>query len=367
MDKKFFLEAPNLGLEYIKSLEKEEKYTFFPSKKGLTNYGERLSLGFSCLALKVFYMTGEWQDLKTLHKEKWVQHINSFQVEDSKFPKNSYLDPVLINSYTNLAYKENIKYILKRILSISPNFNYDSKNVAINKAINAETKQAVSTLHEVGYKNNKEINKVYSIGHDISYYLNTLDWSKPWSSGAQFASMCVFSETQGLNLKSELQSFIKKISDKETGSYFKEHPKSNREVINGAMKVISGLDWLETEIHNPKKLIDFCLNNKPILEGCDVVDYVYVLYKCSNQENYRKKEIVLLFDQILNDIKKLYVADDGGFSYFIGKSQTHYYGVEITKGLNSADIHSTTLCIWALIMILDTLEMKNSKMNIIKP
>ena len=179
--------------------------------------------------------------------------------------------------------------------------------------------------------------------------------------------MCVFSETQGLNLKSELQSFIKKISDKETGSYFKEHPKSNREVINGAMKVISGLDWLETEIHNPKKLIDFCLNNKPILEGCDVVDYVYVLYKCSNQENYRKKEIVLLFDQILNDIKKLYVADDGGFSYFIGKSQTHYYGVEITKGLNSADIHSTTLCIWALIMILDTLEMKNSKMNIIKP
>ena len=367
MDKKFFLEAPNSGLNYIKSLEKDEKYSFFPSKKGLTDYGENLSLGFSCLALKAYYMTCGWQDLKSLHQEKWVQHINSFQVEDSKFPKNSYLDPILINSYTDLGHKENLKYILKRILSISSNFNYDSKKIALNKAINAETKQAISTLYQVGYKNNKELNEVYSIGSDISYYLDTLDWSKPWSSGAQFASMCVFSETQGLNLKSELQNFIKKIADKDTGSYFKEYPKSEREVINGAMKVISGLDWLETEIHNPKKLIDFCLNNKPILEGCDVVDYVYVLYKCLNQENYRKKEIVLLFEEILTDIKKLYVADEGGFSYFIGKSQTHYYGVEITKGLNSADIHSTTLCIWALGMILDTLEMKNSRMNIIKP
>ena len=54
-----------------------------------------------------------------------------------------------------------------------------------------------------------------------------------------------------------------------------------REIINGAMKVISGLDWLDARIHSPKKLIDFCLDNKPFLEGCDIVDYVYVLYKCS--------------------------------------------------------------------------------------
>ena len=29
-------------------------------------------------------------------------------------------------------------------------------------------------------------------------------------------------------------------------------PNSSREVINGAMKVISGLDWLEREIHYPE-------------------------------------------------------------------------------------------------------------------
>ena len=51
------------------------------------------------------------------------------------------------------------------------------------------------------------------------------------------------------------------------------------EVINGAMKVITGLDWINHEIHYPEKLIDFCLNTKP-QTGCDLVDIVYVLYKC---------------------------------------------------------------------------------------
>ena len=30
----------------------------------------------------------------------------------------------------------------------------------------------------------------------VSKYLNSLDWSKPWNAGAQFAALCVFLETQ---------------------------------------------------------------------------------------------------------------------------------------------------------------------------
>ena len=109
------------------------------------------------------------------------------------------------------------------------------------------------------------------------------------------------------------------------------------------------------------------MSNQPILEGCDVVDFVYVLYKCSQQTNYRKKEINSLFKEFLEEIAKLYIKEDNGFSYFLGKSQTHYYGVEITKGLKKADIHGTTLCLWAILMILDSLEIENRKYNIIKP
>ena len=60
------------------------------------------------------------------------------------------------------------------------------------------------------------------------------------------------------------------------------------------MKVITGLDWIDSEIHYPEKLIDFVSITNP-LEGCDVVDYVYVLYKCSKQTSYKKAEINACF------------------------------------------------------------------------
>lgn len=367
MDKNFFIEAPYSGLEFIKSLQTQEQFTFKPANYGLTTYGESLSLGFSCLALKSYFMTSEWDKLTEEQKTKWLSFINSFQVEIPRFPKYSFVDNALVNSYMNQSFDIKVKDQLKIILNIFPNFNFDSINTRLNKAINAETKQAISTLYEVGSKNQYKINEIYFVGDSVLDYLNKLDWTKPWASGAQFSSICVFSKTQSLGLKNDLEMFIDNLADETTGSYFIQTPNSTREIINGAMKVISGLDWLDKEIHYPKQLIDFCLSNNPILEGCDVVDFVYVLYKCTKQENYRKKEISILFNNILNDLMKLYVKKEGGFSYFIGKSQTHYYGVEITKGLNCADIHSTTLCIWSIIMILDLLEIIEPNMNIIKP
>ena len=63
------------------------------------------------------------------------------------------------------------------------------------------------------------------------------------------------------------------------------------------MKVITGLDWLGHEIHYPKKLIDYCLKNRPILEGCDIVDYVFTLYKCSQQTDYKRKKLTKFYQK----------------------------------------------------------------------
>ena len=38
------------------------------------------------------------------------------------------------------------------------------------------------------------------------------------------------------------------------------------------MKVLLVIDWINYEIHFPEKLIDYCISNKPIHEGCDIVD-----------------------------------------------------------------------------------------------
>ena len=91
-------------------------------------------------------------------------------------------------------------------------------------------------------------------------------------------------------------------------------------------------------------------------------NYIYVLYKCSQQVEYKKNEINNVLLEQLDYLEKLYVRNEGGFSYFIDKSQTHYYGVEITGGKKQADIHGTTLCLWAISMITNNLE--NDKLDL---
>ena len=71
--------------------------------------------------------------------------------------------------------------------------------------------------------------------------------------------------------------------------------------------------------------------------------------------------------ETLFNLVKLYKKEEKGFSYFLNKSQTHYYGVEISSGEDCADIQSTTLCVWAIIMILKNNELINDEYNIIKP
>ena len=197
--------------------------------------------------------------------------------------------------------------------------------------------------------------------------LDNLNWNLPWDAGAQFSSFCVYSTTQNFNIKKDLINFIDKKVDIDTGSYFTNRPSNPRQIINGAMKVITGLDWLGEEIHYPKNLIDFCLNNKPIQEGCDIVDFVYTLYMCSQQTDYKKKEINDLFVEISKDIFDLYFNEDGGFSYFQNKSQSHYYGIKITNSLKTPDLHGTLLCLWSINMILNNMDRLEDDKQIIKP
>ena len=74
-----------------------------------------------------------------------------------------------------------------------------------------------------------------------------------------------------------------------------------------------------------------------------------------------------MFLEILPQLRRLYNEEDHAFSYFINKSQTHYYGAKITNGEEAADIHGSLLCLWAVLMILDNLEEKPENYRIIKP
>jgi len=76
------------------------------------------------------------------------------------------------------------------------------------------------------------------------------------------------------------------------------------------MKVITGRDWLGIPIHYPEKLIDLCLSRQPSQSGCDLVDYVYVLYRSSLQTDYKRKEIVKYLNQISYKLSLIQLKDD---------------------------------------------------------
>ena len=189
----------------------------------------------------------------------------------------------------------------------------------------------------------------------------------------RFSGLCVLLESQEIDnqeyilLKKQLITFSNDLLDKQTGCYFKESVTSDSEMINGAMKVLTGLDWLATPVHEPKNLIDTCLEIKPLSYGCDIVDIIYILYMCAKETTYKRKDIVRYLEEIELVISKHYQSETGGFSYYLQNSQKYYYGLSITKGVKTADIHGTTLLLWAYSMINYIKQIEDIKLNVIKP
>ena len=60
---------------------------------------------------------------------------------------------------------------------------------------------------------------------------------------------------------------------------------------------------------NNDEMIDICLSHKPNSEGCDLVDVVYVLFKCNQLTDYKHKDIEMYLESLLPSIMSHYHAD----------------------------------------------------------
>ncbi|MDC3404830.1 hypothetical protein OAY26_03895 [Acidimicrobiia bacterium] len=357
--------------KFLDSLQRDV-YKFNPVKKGITSNGNKLELGLSCYAIKIYFITGRWDSLPNHKKETWIKFINSFQSSKNDFATNAFIDKEYIKAYNEFSLTKNIKETVKSFLIYLNYKDYRLRSEKLEDFITAESKQAISTLIQVNYKPTKQYQSKLMGENAIHNYLNSLNWQNAWNAGAQFSSLCVFVSTQVEGnkkqlLKNILVDFMKTVSNPENGGFYTQNIPEERELINGAMKVITGLDWLGAEIPYPKKLIDTCLNAKPNMEGCDIVDIIYVLYMCNGITDYRSEDIKEYFETLLSLIESHYFFGEGGFSYFLKKSQTHYYGVEISKGLNTPDLHGTLLLIWGISMIAKVVDLPISNWNILKP
>lgn len=359
-------------LRYLDGLKLENRdFQYLPINK-IKNIDSLPQLGFSCYALKIYKLLNFQDVISNQNLNSWIQYMNSFQNTETDFPLNSYIDKTYIFNHQKFNKENIIEKSLKKTINKLFNTNYKDSNEKLSAYINAESKQTISTIYEMGYENKLKYLEFPNSEIKVSRFLNSLNWSYPWSSGGQFSGICLFSKTQLKNeefvkMKLQLEKFLEDLVDQETGFYFKGSQPKNSELINGAMKIISGIDWIDGTIHYPEKIIDYCLNVNLNNEACEVVDLVYVIYKCSTLTNYKRKEIADYLNQILSFIFLHFKEDEGGFSYFKETCQTHYYDVKFSDSLNVADIHGTLLFTWAIVMILEITENRLFDYNIIKP
>jgi hypothetical protein len=356
---------------YLETLKvPEEPGHFLPCTDGVTELGRQIALGFSCFAVKIFYTLGAWERLPAGQQTGWIDFIKSFQKkahqEKGPIAQDAFVDRPVVEYLTSRISKH--RQVLNRLFRRN-RLSYP------NQVIIAETKQAIATLAQVGERPSRPYQGFPVTPEGVRTYLQGHDWTKPWGAGGQASALVVFLKTQSSafwdqwkteELLNVCDHFFDKLADRQTGGYFIGTVPDHGQLINGAMKVLTALDWLGVPIHYPERLIDTCLGQLPSSEGCHLVDAVYVLYRCLKQTRYGKRKIQAYCTQILEMIKEHYNSD-GGFSYGTGRSQTTYYGVPISRGLAESDIHGTCLLTWAVAMILEIFNDGTLGWQVIRP
>ena len=339
-------------------------------ERGLTPAGEALTLGPSCFALKILWTLGAWPELSETTRQGWVDLICSFQAEPGGggSADGSFLDPVfLAESPTGASRRRGWKARLRSVLK-KPEPTWEQR-VRL-----AETKQALASLSQVGARPRWSYRGLPAEAGDLRRMIRGYDWTQPWAAGGQTSGLATLLALQEESIDSEAFAAlrqvcveeIQRVADPESGGYFRGGEPPPHQLVNGAMKVLTALDWLGLPIHFPQRLIDRCLAMTPRGEGCDVVDVVYVLWRCLREVDHRRPDVQRYVQQLLPTIAEHW-HEGGGFSYYPGRSQTTYYRLEISAGQPVADIHGSCLLLWASAMSLDLLGAKPAHWEIIRP
>ena len=97
--------------------------------------------------------------------------MNSFQNTESDFPLNSYIDKTYIFNHKNVNKENLIQKSVKKTFNKVFNTNYKDSNEKLSEYINAESKQTISTIYEMGYENKLKYLEFPNSEIKLNYYL----------------------------------------------------------------------------------------------------------------------------------------------------------------------------------------------------
>lgn len=341
MDYKWIYNLKTNVLNFLKLMESKDNPGFYRFSVKGDLYSEKYhwNLAGSVFALKILHMLQ--------HKE--VKKINAA----SDYIKTFIQEDNLI--YDNFLHR---KARYKRYFISLKSFK--SINYFAQKCKIAETRQSLSALMSFStLPDNFEVNFPQK-KMEINNILKKLDWSNPWSSGSHLSHLLFFlkagyelnqlSEANYNHLINYTIQYVDRLQNASDGAWYKGNP-SMKIKINGAMKILTGFKVVNhTDIKYPKKLVDLCLEGINDETACDNFNILFVLNYASKVLGrlYRTEEVKQFVINRLRLYKKHYHPEFGAFSFYIKKSNTHYYGTKISQGLNEPDIHGTVMFLWGI-------------------
>tara|TARA_B100000035_G_scaffold187309_1_gene159835 strand:+ start:9110 stop:10198 length:1089 start_codon:yes stop_codon:yes gene_type:complete len=325
--------------DWFKTIRMKENQSFIRlcSHGDLLKPSENSGLGWTALGLKLAHMLNFFEYDPTL-KDQLTSRIKSFQV--SKGENSGYFED-------------------RGLLKKADKFNF--RKFKFEKDFNArrsETRQAIVSLECVNEEPLHYLRFMMNSEIKIKKFIRDLPWNtNPWHAGSHTSHLVVFLKTNyKLSSKKAYLSLIDivfeeldKCYNKKIGSWFFDNP-ADHQKVNSAMKVYTAYDYINREIPNPEKLIDYCLNVVVENGACNLVDLLYVFYIAQKKSNYRKSEIDYLAFKALETIKQ-HIQEDGGLAYSNEGTQRRYLGPTVSKGKKYiGDLHGTKLFTWAIVL-----------------
>lgn len=305
----------------------------------------------TCFAMKTAWQTGIWENWSEKQRRACVDFIKSFQT-----PEGWFEDPWL-----EAKAKPGLKDIARLVLGRTSWRRL--KNIKADN-IRAETRQSAATLLMVGEKPDYPLPQEIKSTGDAQNYVHALDWSNPWSAGSHLSHQlfmlsvnrqCFENLGENKHLIDTLLHALNEYYHPDTGTWYIGNPPDFIK-INGAMKVFSGLQWLDKPYPDTHALLDFALKQPFESDGCGFLNRLFVLYQAKKgvEDGYRIKKIRKLAQDALERVM-VFHRPDGGFSFYKNKAQTGYYYASMSKGLPVSDLHGAAMFVWAIALCLELL------------
>lgn len=317
----------------------------FCLRGSLVPVADRQAQFATCFAMEAAWQAGLWDNWPAERHAACTEFVRSFQTEEGWF-----VDPWLGRaSRPSLmdAARAAAKACIGRPRGI-PVLDRDRIN------IRAETRQAASTLLMVKSAPRFPLPIECVKPDEARRFLEHLDWTQPWGAGSHLSHL-LFLLTVNRTLFGLVERYddlvdvvvncLSGIRDPDTQCWHRGDPPVAME-INGAMKVLSGLQWLDRPYPDCSRLMDLALSQPFENDGCGFFNRLFVVSECRRAcpKGYRTEDVASLAERALGALS-VFRKPDGGFSFYRAHAQTGYCGARVSKGFAVSDLHGAAMMV----------------------